>query len=136
MGYKPNLQELPKDRYYDLLHSGMLYEYYPEATGIFIADCIPSEVSIPNEGNDISTVKESGNALDRQEGGSHYKTLGIQPLEHTLANYGYIGLKAAVHTKVDKYLLRQKNSEIEDIKKSIHALEILLDAAIEEFGDG
>lgn len=75
-------------------------------------------------------------ALNTQVGGGHYKELGIQPLENTYATYGYIGLKAAVHTKVDKYLKRKKNSEVEDIKKAIHTLEILLDAAIEEFGDG
>lgn len=71
-------------------------------------------------------------ASDRQVGGTHYKTLGIQPLEHTYITYGYIGLKAAVHTKVDKYLKRNKDNEVQDIKKAIHCLEILLEKAEEE----
>ena len=70
-------------------------------------------------------------SLGNQIGGKHYKALKIQPLEHTYANYGYEGLKAAVHTKVDKYLLRDKDSEVEDIKKAIHCLEILLEKAYE-----
>lgn len=74
-------------------------------------------------------------ALDKQEGGSHYKNLNIQPLEHTYMNYGYQGLKAAVHTKVDKYLLRNKDSEVQDIEKAIHCLQILLEKAREENRD-
>lgn len=76
-------------------------------------------------------VKET-KALDTQVGGTHYKTLGIQPLEHTYITYGYIGLKAAIHTKVDKYLKRNKENEVQDIQKAIHCLEILLDKAKEE----
>lgn len=70
-------------------------------------------------------------SLQEQVGGDHYKTMGIQPLEHTYANYGYMGLKAAIHTKVDKYLGRNKNNEVEDIEKAIHCLQILLDKAKE-----
>ena len=68
-------------------------------------------------------------ALDKQVGSDHYKVLGIQPLECTYLNFGYEGLKAAVYTKVQKYLLRDKESEVEDIKKAIHCLEILLEKA-------
>ena len=86
----------------------------------------------------IDIVAQNGNegehykALDKQVGGTHYKTLGIQPLEHTYITYGYIGLKAAIHTKVDKYLKRNKENEVQDIQKAIHCLEILLDKAKEE----
>jgi hypothetical protein len=69
------------------------------------------------------------NALETQVGGDHYKDNGVQPLEMTLANFGYEGLRAAVYTKVNKYLIRNKNSHIEDIKKAIHCLEIQLEAA-------
>lgn len=68
-------------------------------------------------------------ALDKQVAGDHYKKLKMQPLEHTYLNYGYIGLKAAVHTKVDKYLLRRKDNEVEQIEKAIHCLEVLRDKA-------
>ena len=68
-------------------------------------------------------------AIETQVGGDHYKDNGIQPFEMTLANFGYEGLRAAVYTKVNKYLIRNKNSHIEDIKKAIHCLEIQLEAA-------
>ena len=68
-------------------------------------------------------------SLDTQIGGDHYCDMGIQPFEMTLANFGYEGLRAAVYTKVNKYLIRNKSSHIEDIKKAIHCLEIQLEAA-------
>ena len=70
-------------------------------------------------------------AIDRQVNGDHYKDQGVQPLEATLANFGYEGLRASVYTKVLKYLTRDKGSHIEDIKKAIHCLEIQLEAAME-----
>ena len=68
-------------------------------------------------------------AFDNQVGNDHYKVMTIQPLEATLANFGYEGLRASVYTKVLKYLTRDKGSHIEDIKKAIHCLEIQLEAA-------
>ena len=68
-------------------------------------------------------------ALNKQVGSDHYKNLGIQPFELTLANFGYDGLRAAVYTKVNKYLARDKGSHIQDIEKAIHCLEIQLEAA-------
>jgi hypothetical protein len=38
-------------------------------------------------------------------------------------------LRAAVYTKVNKYLARDKGSHIQDIEKAIHCLEIQLEAA-------
>lgn len=74
-------------------------------------------------------------ALDRQEGGGHYKSMGIQPFELVQANFGYDGLRASVYTKVNKYLARDKGDfekHIADLRKSIHCLEIQLEAALEE----
>lgn len=74
-------------------------------------------------------------SLNKQVGGRHYKTLGIQPFELTLANFGYRGLQAAVYTKVNKYLSRNKGTHqdhIQDIEKAIHCLEIQLEAAREQ----
>lgn len=68
-------------------------------------------------------------ALDTQVGGDHYKKLGLQPLEHTYLNYGYVGLKASVHTKIDKYLLRNKDNEVEQLKKARHCLDVLIEKA-------
>ncbi len=69
---------------------------------------------------------------DKQVGGAHYTSLGIQPFEITERNFGYQGLRASVYTKVNKYLSRDKGGfkkHIEDIEKSIHCLEIQLEAA-------
>lgn len=68
-------------------------------------------------------------ALDRQVAGSHYKELGIQPLEATYLNFGYQGLKAAVYTKINKYILRNKDNEVEQLKKARHCLDILIEKA-------
>jgi hypothetical protein len=61
-------------------------------------------------------------ALDKQEGGDHYKT-AIQPVEFIHANkLGFI------EGNVVKYVTRHRNKNgAEDIKKAIHYLELLLD---------
>lgn len=68
---------------------------------------------------------ENSNPLASQVGGSHYKEQKIQPLEYCYATYGLDGLKASVHTKVNKYLTREKGSDLEDVRKAIHCLQIL-----------
>lgn len=61
-------------------------------------------------------------ALDKQEGGDHYKT-AIQPIEFIHANkLGFI------EGNVVKYVTRHRNKNgAEDIRKAIHYLELLLD---------
>ena len=63
--------------------------------------------------------------LEEQVGGTHYKTMRLQPIEACYQRYGLPGVKAAVHVKVDKYLGRNKGNPIEDIDKAIHCLELL-----------
>lgn len=75
------------------------------------------------------TEKRKPKASEQQVGGTHYTDMGIQPFEFTYANYGYIGLKAAVHTKVNKYLGRVKDNEVEQLKKARHCLDILIEKA-------
>lgn len=67
-------------------------------------------------------------ALDKQEGGDHYKHLAIQPVE-----YCYRNAMLSLESSVVKYVTRHrfKNGE-EDIKKAIHCLELLLDL---EYGE-
>lgn len=61
-------------------------------------------------------------ALDKQEGGDHYKT-AIQPIEFIHANK--LGF---VEGNVVKYVTRHRNKNgAEDIRKAIHYLELLLD---------
>jgi hypothetical protein len=68
-------------------------------------------------------------AIETQIGGDHYKDMGIQPLEAVLANYGYIGLEAAVYCKVLKYMGRDKGSKVENLQKASHVLQVLIEAA-------
>ena len=71
--------------------------------------------------NNGSTIIDS--ALDKQEGGSHYKEMRIQPVEFIVANtLGFL------EGNVIKYICRHhaKNGK-EDIKKAIHYCELLLE---------
>lgn len=62
-------------------------------------------------------------ALNRQEGGSHYKNLKIQPMQYILEN----GLGYA-EGNVVKYVTRWKDKNgVEDLKKAIHYLQILIE---------
>ena len=67
-------------------------------------------------------------ALNKQEGGGHYKGLTIQPVEYITAN----GI-AYLEGNVIKYVTRHhmKNGA-EDIKKAIHYLELILQLQYKE----
>ena len=67
-------------------------------------------------------------ALDIQEGGNHYKKCKIQPLEYIYANgIGYL------EGNVIKYVTRHKDKNgVEDIKKAMHYLELILEM---EYGE-
>jgi hypothetical protein len=62
-------------------------------------------------------------ALEKQTGGSHYKDMKIQPIEFIVHNnIDYIP------GNVIKYVCRYKyKNGIEDLKKAIHYLEILIE---------
>jgi hypothetical protein len=67
-------------------------------------------------------VEQELTALDKQEGGSHYKDMAIQPVEFITANeLGFL------EGNIIKYVCRHhaKNGA-EDIKKAIHYCELLL----------
>lgn len=68
------------------------------------------------------------NPLDKQIGGSHYKSLKIQPIEYITANgMGFI------EGNIIKYITRHhaKNGA-DDVKKVIHYCELLLST---KYGD-
>jgi len=71
--------------------------------------------------------KVNETAIESQVAGNHYKTLGIQPIEITFANFGYAGIKHACYTKVNKYLTREKGEHRENIEKAIHCLQMQLE---------
>jgi len=67
-------------------------------------------------------VEQELTALDKQEGGNHYKDMAIQPVEFITANdLGFL------EGNIIKYVCRHhaKNGA-EDIKKAIHYCELLL----------
>mgnify|MGYP002737926182 CR=1 FL=1 len=59
-------------------------------------------------------------ALDKQQGGSHYKDMIIQPVEFIVKNN-----LAFLEANVIKYVCRHRNKNgIEDLNKAIHYLEL------------
>jgi len=61
-------------------------------------------------------------AIDTQKGGNHYKDLPIQPIEFIVANNLNFCLGNVV-----KYICRNKENKIEDLKKAIHYLQLELE---------
>ena len=68
-------------------------------------------------------MSENTNPLDTQEGGSHYKSMAIQPVQYIHANsIGYF------EGCVIKYVSRWKNKNgMEDLRKAKHFIELLID---------
>jgi hypothetical protein len=74
---------------------------------------------------DIGKVPQvkKGSALDVQIGGSHYKSMAIQPMEFSMANK----LDACQHTAI-KYITRfREKGGIEDLEKAKHAIDMLIE---------
>lgn len=68
-------------------------------------------------------TKKNQTAKDKQEGGSHYKDMAIQPVE--FIQYNKIPF---IEGSVIKYVCRHRRKNgAEDIKKAIHFLELLLE---------
>lgn len=82
-----------------------------------------------NDFSKVPTVDEQkkfnekiNNPFYRQVGGDHYTNMTIQPMEYSMANE----LNAMQHTAI-KYISRYKaKSGIEDLKKAIHVIEMLI----------
>jgi hypothetical protein len=62
-----------------------------------------------------------------QVGGDHYVGMSLQPIEACWLRYGYAGVKASLHTKVDKYLTRDKGEEREQLLKARHCIDLLIE---------
>ena len=78
-------------------------------------------------GVEASDIARDNNPLAKQVGGSHYKDQKLQPIEACYKRYGYQGVKAALHCKIDKYLTRDKDEELEQLMKAQHCIELLLE---------
>ena len=82
---------------------------------------IDDEPSINDQYAEIEKVRQS--AWKKQEGGSHYKNLKIQPMQYALENK----LDYA-QANVVKYVTRHKEkSGKEDLLKAIHNIELMIE---------
>lgn len=67
-------------------------------------------------------------SLKTQIDGDHYLKLAIQPMEYSMAN----GLNPCQHTAI-KYVTRYKDKGgIEDLRKAIHTIEMLIEFETKE----
>lgn len=73
-------------------------------------------------------VVNTTSALDVQEGGGHYKSLAIQPIEYTVKNkLGFI------EGNIVKYVTRHKEKNgAEDLRKIKHYVDLLLELEYNE----
>jgi hypothetical protein len=78
----------------------------------------------------VTTAKAlKGTAFESQVGGTHYTSLAIQPLQLTLANMGYEAFKGACYTKINKYMIRAKDNEVQQLQKASHIISIWIEEA-------
>lgn len=71
----------------------------------------------------LENIESKKSALDVQEGGGHYKSKGIQPVE-----YAYRNNLGFIESNVVKYVSRWKEKNgIQDLKKARHYLDILIE---------
>lgn len=72
---------------------------------------------------EAKTDQRATRPMDRQEGGQHYKTYAIQPAEFCQRNR-----LTWCEANVVKYVCRHREKHgVEDIRKAIHYLEMLLE---------
>jgi len=84
------------------------------------APVAPEQRLTPQPG--AETASPAVDPSQRQEGGSHYTKCPIQPFAYSMAN----GLDPLQHTVV-KYTTRFRDKGgIEDLRKAIHCLELLI----------
>lgn len=102
---------------------------------ISMSDKVKPDGSLANTNHsNFNTNHSIGRGLNTQIGGNHYLDMKLQPLEATYLNFGYLGLKASVYTKVLKYF-RSKDNELEDLQKARHCIDILIEKAAQELAD-
>ena len=88
--------------------------------------------------NEVERLKGNNNmhydeqreaAMQQQVGGTHYKELRVQPLELTLKNMGFLAFEGACYTKINKYMIRNKDNKVEQLKKAQHVLNMWIEEA-------
>lgn len=82
---------------------------------------------VKTEETPTNSLKSKPSAKETQVGGSHYTDMKIQPLEYTLAVFGYEAFRGAIFTKINKYITRKKDNYLEQLKKARHCLDLLIE---------
>lgn len=67
------------------------------------------------------------NQLDTQVGGNHYKVMGIQPWQYFRANMTAEQFTAYMIGNIHKYIWREKDCRITDLKKARHYIDGLIE---------
>ena len=88
-----------------------------------------NEVERLKEDNTMHYDEQREAAMQQQVGGTHYKDLGVQPLELTLKNMGFLAFEGACYTKINKYMIRNKDNKVEQLKKAHHVLSMWIEEA-------
>lgn len=104
---------------------GKVYELIKDSEQLyyFLDDEGESNYNYCSYSDSFEVVEQKKSALDIQEGGGHYKSKGIQPVE-----YAYRNNLGFIESNVVKYVSRWKEkSGIQDLKKARHYLDILIE---------
>lgn len=114
------LEKLSQEEYEELKALGYLYEFYPNATGNYLADMWGN-----TEGNGLldtvhtEPLQAPVGALEEQVDGSHYVNMKMQPVELTYA------LNASpCFCKLAKYLTREKGDKLTNLQKALHCIRL------------
>ena len=133
------LKTLVRYKHKNIIRDVIVGKKYPICNGVFldekgkerIAESFIWETQTTDCANtkDFSRkeVLEKVKCFQVQSGGTHYTDMELQPLEATYLRYGLEGLKAAIHTKVDKYISRKKDDAVGQLKKAEHCLQVLIE---------
>lgn len=136
-GAKRSLDEIHADKFgYELSGDSLEQLEHEQQCGFpSVGPCVPgcpgqdnckvySDATPPAFAQQAAQLAQEMRALDKQEGGDHYKKLAIQPIEFIFKNkIGY------AEGNVIKYVTRWRDKNgVEDLKKARHYLDLLIEA--------
>ncbi|WP_240905392.1 DUF3310 domain-containing protein [Bordetella hinzii] len=124
-GMKRPLEEIHADKFGYELSGDSLEQLEREKQAMQKAAFDKQAAQVAQKMRELDDI---GSALDKQEGGDHYKKLAIQPIEFIFKNkIGY------AEGNVIKYVTRWRDKNgVEDLRKARHYLDLLIEA---ESGD-
>lgn len=114
------LEKLNQEEYEELKALGYLYEFYPNATGNYLADMWDN-----TEGSGLldtiptKPLQAPVGALEEQVDGSHYVNMKMQPVE-----LAYALNASPCFCKLAKYLTREKGDKLTNLQKALHCIRL------------